>query len=70
MKGKYYIYNIAFFHSRGNGSCQLVRKNKINSFAEFRDAKEFIEKENGFENVAIINFQLIGKTNTWGKEQE
>ena len=54
-----YLYNVAYFHSCGNGCSQILRKSKINSFEEFSKLREFIEKTNNLKNVAIINYQLI-----------
>lgn len=59
---KRYCYNVAFFYRGGNGAVQIIRKKKINSFAELAEVRDFIEKRNNLENVAIINFQLICKT--------
>jgi hypothetical protein len=61
MKKYRYLYNIAFFHSCGNGSVQLLRKTKINSLAELCEVKKYIEETNNLKKVAIINYQLISK---------
>ena len=58
---KMYLYNISYFHSTGNGSCQMTRKKKINSLKEFNEVRTQIEEKNNLKTVAIINFQLICK---------
>ena len=56
-----YLYNVAYFHSLGNGCSQICRKTEINSLAEFYELCEYIEKTNNLKNVVIINYQLISK---------
>ena len=61
MRKYRYLYNVAYFHSLGNGSSQIYRKSKINSLAEFSKLREYIEQTNNLKNVVIINYQLISK---------
>lgn len=61
MRKYRYLYNIAFFHSCGNGSVRVLRKTKINNIDKFEEVREYIEKTNNLKNVAIINYQLISR---------
>ena len=61
MNKYHYLYNVAYFHSLGNGCSQIYMKSKINSLAEFNGLREYIEKTNNLKNVVIINYQLISK---------
>lgn len=68
MEEEYYVYNVSYFHSCGNGASQLMLKSKINSITAFNSVRIDIEQRNNLKNVVIINFQLIGRTNTWGND--
>lgn len=61
MKKKQYFYVISYFHSKGNGCCQLSRNKKIKTIKDFDEVRSFIEKNNGLETVVIINIMLMGK---------
>ena len=58
-KKKRYLYNVAYFHSNGNGCSQIIRNTKINSLQEFDSVRQFIEEHNNLSSVVIINYQLI-----------
>lgn len=59
MMKKRYLYNVAYFHTNGNGCVQIIRDNKINNLEEFNAVRRFIEEMNDLKNVVIINYQLI-----------
>lgn len=58
---KRYIYNVSFFHSGGQGAAQIICNHKINNIENFEFVKQSIEQKYDLKNVAIINFQLLGK---------
>ena len=59
FKKERYLYNVAYFHSNGNGCSQIIRNTTINSLQEFDSVRHFIEETNNLERVVIINYQLI-----------
>lgn len=61
MKKKQYFYVISYFHSKGNGCCQLYLNKKIKTIKDFDEVRSFIEENSRLENIAIINIMLIGK---------
>ena len=61
FKKKRYLYVVSFFHSKGNGCVQILRKRKVNNLKEFEKLRDFIAMNNNLENVAIINIMYIGK---------
>lgn len=64
---KTYDYLVAYnFTSQGyltpcSGTIQVSRTNKIKTFKDLNDLKEFIEKSiDGASNLSIYNFILLG----------
>ncbi len=58
---KKYAYMVSYFHKNGNGCSQILRDTKIKTLEDFEGLRSYIQERNELENVAIINYILIGK---------
>lgn len=61
-----YVYLVSYHHSTGVGTAAIVRHSKINTAVKAEEVRSFIQKENGLNNVGIINFILLEKR--WRKK--
>ena len=58
---KKYAYMVSYFHKNGNGCSRILRDTKIKTLEDFEGVRSYIQERNELENVAIINYILIGK---------
>lgn len=66
MKKKQYLYAIAYWCTRkdgsqGQGCSQIYRSTKINTISEFNSVLEFLKRENNLLNCVIVNIMFLGK---------
>lgn len=52
---------VSYFHKNGNGCSRILRDTKIKTLEDFEGVRSYIQERNELENVAIINYILIGK---------
>lgn len=62
---KQYNYLVAFSCQGGGiGRAHITRTSKLDSFEKLTELAEWIDSNSNFENIAIINFQLVSISRT------
>lgn len=56
-----YVYLIAFGREQAYGSLTYTTPRKIKSNHAFEETQQELRKQTGYDDLAILSFQLIGK---------
>lgn len=62
-----YVYLVAYHHRTGVTTSTILRSSKLNTIAKVEELKKLLEKENGHENIGIINILLVERR--WRKKK-